>query len=199
MELVPTCPHHPVPAVKLEKVATADRRRNEVRDTGAGNIRSRVRSVISSRVAPGFCATTSQSWSYSLVMDQEIRYLAIASDPQVGQASVSLFTELSQCRHSYTTSGCVAQDSTRSTRSNSMETESLWVHNIPAFGALSVYCWTCLYLVFKGHVGRGLGLAEQACTERWWIRRGHRLVAVMYGREGARVTVTGWWRVRALY
>jgi hypothetical protein len=44
--------------------------------------------------------------------------MAIASDPQVGQASVSLSTEVPQCRHSYTTSGCCAQDSTRSTLSN---------------------------------------------------------------------------------
>jgi hypothetical protein len=47
--------------------------------------------------------------------------MAIAPDPQVGQASVSLFTEVPQCRHSYTTSGCFVQDSTRSTFSNSID------------------------------------------------------------------------------
>jgi hypothetical protein len=48
--------------------------------------------------------------------------VAIASDPQVGQASVSLFTEVPQCRHSYTTSGCRAQDSTRSALSSIIDT-----------------------------------------------------------------------------
>ena len=115
--------------------------------------------------------------------------MAIASDPQAGQSSVSLPTEVPQCRHSYTTSGCCVQDSNRSTRSNSIEGESLWVYDVPAFGALGVYCWPCLCFVFKDHVGcRDLGLAERACTERWWIRRGHGLVEAVCGKEGARVT-----------
>lgn len=50
--------------------------------------------------------------------------MAIASDPQVGQASVSLLTEVPQRRHSYTAFGCFVQDSNRSTPSNSIDTGS---------------------------------------------------------------------------
>jgi hypothetical protein len=37
MEPVLACPHHPVPAVKLEKIVIADRHRNEVRNIGVGD------------------------------------------------------------------------------------------------------------------------------------------------------------------
>jgi hypothetical protein len=112
--------------------------------------------------------------------------VAIASDPQVGQASVSVFTEVPQCRHSYTTSGCRAQDSTRSAFSNIIGTGNRsWRLAVPEIRALSAHC-SCLCFASRDHVGRrDLCLKERTRIERWWTRCEHGLEEVMKGRESA--------------